>query len=462
MVDRVAALSRLTIIAPASRLDVALPVDMSLAELLPTLLRNAGEDLPDAGLKHGGWVLQRLGEQPFDTGKSLAALGVRDGEMLYFRPRDSQLPEFAFDDVVDAIATATKDRQNAWRPRATRLAGLTFAIVAIELGAVLTLLSGPDWHAPGVVAGAVAVALVVAGGILSRVVGDAGAGAALGYAALPYAFVSGLVALGGQRGLLEFGAAQLLSALAAVLLAAVLAAFVVADGMPGFLGAAMAAGSGALGALLSLLTGLDAAGGASVTVTALLAVTPLIPLASSRLAGLPLPFIPLNADDLRTDQGAVPGAAVLAKTTVADRFVTGLVGGTAALVSGCVVLLAPAGGTAPYFIAVVGGVALLRARLFHGRGQRACLLAAGGFAFAALAWEVAARGDQVVRLLAVLLPLLVTAAATVTLAHALPGRRLSPFWGRAGDIAESVLVISLVPLVLSVLGLYGFVRGLGG
>lgn len=462
MADKIAALCRLTIIAPASRLDVALPIDLSLAELLPTLLRNAGEDLPDAGLKHGGWVLQRLGEQPFDTGKSLAALGVRDGEMLYFRPKNAQLPEFAFDDVVDAIATATRNRQNAWRPRSTRLAGLTFAVVAVELGAVLTLLSGPGWLAPGVVAGVVAVLLVVTGGILSRVVGDAGAGVALGYAALPYAFVSGLVALGGRRGLFEFGAAQLLSALAAVLVVAVLAAFVIADSMPGFLGAAMAAGCGALGALLSLLTAMGAAGGASVTATFLLAVTPLIPLASFRLAGLPLPFIPLNADDLRSDQDAVPGPAVLAKTTVADRFVTSLVGGTAALVSGCVLLLAPFGGTAPYFVAVVGVVALLRARLFHGRGQRTCLLATGGFSFATLAWEVAARGDQVVRLLAVLLPLLVTAAVAVALARLLPGRRMSPFWGRAGDITESVMVISLVPLVLSVLGLYGFVRGLGG
>src|SRR5256714_14924149 len=54
-------LARVTVHTPQRRLDVALPEHTPLAELLPDLLRHAGEGLPDAGQAHGGWVLRRGG-----------------------------------------------------------------------------------------------------------------------------------------------------------------------------------------------------------------------------------------------------------------------------------------------------------------------------------------------------------------------------------------------------------------
>ena len=51
--------------------------------------------------------------------------------------------------------------------------------------------SGPPW-APGVAfAGACAILAVVAGAALSRAVGDGRAGGAIGYTALPHAFLAG-------------------------------------------------------------------------------------------------------------------------------------------------------------------------------------------------------------------------------------------------------------------------------
>ncbi|MEU5670390.1 EsaB/YukD family protein, partial [Micromonospora sp. NPDC047753] len=43
-------LSRITIVAPRTRMDLALPSDVPLADLLPTLLRYAGEDMADVPL----------------------------------------------------------------------------------------------------------------------------------------------------------------------------------------------------------------------------------------------------------------------------------------------------------------------------------------------------------------------------------------------------------------------------
>jgi hypothetical protein len=41
-----------------------------------------------------------------------------------------------------------------------------------------------------------------------------------------------------------------------------------------------------------------------------------------------------------------------------------------------------------------------------------------------------------------------------------PRKGVSPFWGRSLDLAEGALLLSLVPLCLAVLKVYGKVRGL--
>jgi hypothetical protein len=43
-----------------------------------------------------------------------------------------------------------------------------------------------------------------------------------------------------------------------------------------------------------------------------------------------------------------------------------------------------------------------------------------------------------------------------------PGRRLLPYWGRAGDLLQSAAAIGLLPSVLWVLGVYGDLRGIKG
>lgn len=139
-------LCRVTVVAPRRRIDVSLPADVPLAHMLPTLLRAAGEELADEGLAHSGWVLQRLDSEPFDPAQTMSALGVRDGEILYFRPRMAQLPEMSFDDVADVIASGIRERRDRWRPTTTRSFGLGAGGAALFVGAVVIALSGPPWH----------------------------------------------------------------------------------------------------------------------------------------------------------------------------------------------------------------------------------------------------------------------------------------------------------------------------
>ena len=95
-------LARVTIRAPRRRLDLAVPDQVPLAEVLPELLRRAGEagelrpptgaafpPPPHGPMSHpaGGWALRR-GDGAALAGESpLAQQGVRDGDVLYLVPR---------------------------------------------------------------------------------------------------------------------------------------------------------------------------------------------------------------------------------------------------------------------------------------------------------------------------------------------------------------------------------------
>ncbi len=115
-------LARVTISAPQRRVDVALPEHVPLAELLPEVLRHAGEGLADDGEKHGGWLLRRTDGVALATAQGLFPQGVRDGEVLHLVPARDDWPELEYDDVVEAIAEGARRRgtRRGRRPRPAR------------------------------------------------------------------------------------------------------------------------------------------------------------------------------------------------------------------------------------------------------------------------------------------------------------------------------------------------------
>ncbi|GHJ05911.1 hypothetical protein TPA0907_02780 [Micromonospora humidisoli] len=76
-------LARVTIAAPQRRMDVALPNGMLVGELLPHLLRHAGEGLGDAGEQQGGWVLRRATGTLLEATRNLAVQGVPRRELMH-------------------------------------------------------------------------------------------------------------------------------------------------------------------------------------------------------------------------------------------------------------------------------------------------------------------------------------------------------------------------------------------
>ncbi|SDH00946.1 type VII secretion integral membrane protein EccD [Sinosporangium album] len=455
------ALCHVTIVAPRKRADLALPADIPLPHVLPALLRAVGE-IDGESAAAPGWVLQRPGGTPFDLGQSLGALGVLDGEILYLLPRDAALPPALFDDVADVVATGVKEGTAQWTGAHTRRLGVGGSCALLTAGALGLVLGGPPWGVTAIVAGVLAVLLVVVAAIMSRSAGAASAGTPIGYTALPYGFLAGLFAPAGANELSQLGAPSLLAAFACTTLIASFSATLVGQGGAGFLGTAIASVVGVVGSAAVMLFDAPGAGVAAVAVTVLVALGPLIPTLAFRLARLPMPTMPTNAEELREDNQKLDSPVVLARTRHAQTYVTGMIVGTVLVVLGTQLLLLANGGWIALLMTLTLSLTmLLRARVFHGVGQRLWLLGGGLAGPAMLALTLSGTGGGSVAI-GVGVGLLWIAMLVAGLGIALPSARLSPFWGRAGDIVDVLLIVQLFPAALGVLEVYTWVRGLSG
>ncbi|MEO3798939.1 type VII secretion integral membrane protein EccD [Nonomuraea sp. B1E8] len=447
-----------TIVGPRRKADLALPADVPLPNVLPSLLRALGEVGGDAAAAPG-WTLQRLGGAPLDLGQSLGALGVLDGEILYLRPREAILPPALYDDVADVVASGVRDG-GVWSAKHTRLVGAGGAAGLLILGGFGLAVSGMPGVTVTIVAALLTLLLVVTGALLSRAVGDSMAGALIGHAALPYGFVAGLFAPGGTP--LAFGVPHLLSAFACTALVAAVAGAVISDGVPGFLGTAVAATVAGICAAVIMVWSAPPAGVAALAIAVLLAFSPLVPTLSFKLAKVPLPAMPTTAEELRSDNQRLDAAAIQERTRGAQRYATGMIAAIALSALMALVLLVFADGwVAAVMMVSLSLTLIMRARVFRGFGQRIWLIGAGLAGLSMLALSLISSGG-IVGSLAVAIGVLWVALTSVGIGLWLPTGKPSPFWGRAADILDLVLIVQLFPLALGVLEVYTWVRGLSG
>lgn len=456
---------RLVVTGPTSQVDVSVPVHVPLTDLMPALLRSLGTDLADRGLEHSGWVLQRLGEAPLDEDSTTEDLHLLDGDVVHLRPRSEQIPPLDFDDLVDGVATGIGARSGRWRPQTTRLACLV--AILFWLGCSLLVPLGDPVPASGAVTAAGAALVLLAGvTVWSRVTGDHVAGRMLVVGAIAFAAEAG--ALAGQWITPDGRSPAALSLLAGALLAltvGVAALVCTADrglfgppaiGALGLAGAAVAAG------LLSYPGGLSWLQVAAVLLVALIAVRAWIPLISFKLAGMTLPELPVEPDDLQKDIDPEDGKSLLDRTALADRYMTAL-HVVAGVVSGAALAwAATTPGRVPFLVVLIATLnQLLTLRPMTSAWQRLALgvPAALGLALALL---VQAGVGPLSRVVSVLLVFLVLAMSAVIGAHSLPRRRMTPIWGRVGDWSQTLTVVMMIPFVLYLLGAFAAVRRVVG
>jgi type VII secretion integral membrane protein EccD len=452
----VAPTCRVTVVTPFARVDVALPVRATLAELVPQLIRLAGAE-GQASSENPGWVLSRLGGAAFPAGLTVTAAGIRDGDVLYLNPRERQAAPLVFDDVIDAIASAAESRAGAWGPKvAYRIAVAATAVLLV--GATLLLLhslSGTVLAPVG--CGAFAVLMLLAGGALARAYGDAEAGVAAAAAGVPAALLAGMTAL--PPHVFSPGSGQLAVGLAAVTLYGVLVVVAVAHRLAWFLAVTVAAAFGAIGAAVVLLSGARAAEAAAVlpvVATALGAVAPMI---SLRLARLPLPTVPSDMDSFRAEEKPTMDESVLGQTSIAEGMLTALLGAFGLVVVGSVIVLTQ--GDSVWQVALVGVLALawlLRSRSYAGAAQRLVLVGTGLATLALLGGWLAGHGTQLSQFVACAV---VAAAGVISLLYANRVRRgrRSPHWSRLLDVVEFLSLLALIPIAGVVVNVYAAIRG---
>jgi len=462
-------LARVTISAPSRRVDVALPEHVPLAELLPEILRHAGEGLADDGEKHGGWVLRRTDGVALATTQGLYPQGVRDGEVLHLVPAHNEWPELEYDDVVEAIAEGARRRGSAWTPSSTRTATLAAAGVLLGVGLIAIMLAGPAWTAAAYVSLAVAVVLAFAGVTASRAYNDGRAGAALGAYAMPYAFAGGavLVASNDRVGVLAplpwLGDSELLAGSVALLIVAVLGGVGVAAALRLFTGGVVVGLLGAVSAVVSMFT--TAAGAAAVLISVLVCGIGALPLLAIRFGKMPTPpvTLPTGTDgSAGFTAGSVLDSArdrpdrevVFAAVTRTEELLAGMLLGHAVLAAGAFVVLATSGSLSSRILLAVSATALLlRSRLFVTLRQRVPLVVGGLVGVFALGVGLL-RSASALLLLVLVVAALLLAIVTVVAGATYSTRPPSPYLGRAADLVDTLVVVSVIPVACAVVGLY--------
>jgi type VII secretion integral membrane protein EccD len=453
-----ASLCRIRVQLPDRIADLAVPSDIPVADLLPALVGYLATEAQENSVDHSGWVLQRLGGAPLDEDHTLDSLELRDGETLFLRPSAETLPEAHFDDLVDGIGAALERQGGAWYPAASKR--LLLAVGLLLLAAALTVLLLPGAPGSPRAAGALVCGVVaLAGGLVAgRAVGDRTAATAYGLACLPFFGVAGWsLAAGPTTGQLaaQTQAADLLSAGAAVAGAAALALALTGGLAP------VLASAGVVGVALALLglvaTTADVTLGQSAGVVAVLAVLlgAFVPVLSFRLAGLRMPPLPTNAQQLQEGIEPHPSEHVTASSAVADSWMSALYAAIGVVCGGTLVLVSTEGTLASGIASAVFTLLLL---LHGGRlgsvAQRLALVLPGTLAATALLVRVAMSQPPSGRAVLVAVVLLAAGGATVA-SWTVPGRRMVPYWGRAGEILHSLCAVAVLPLALWVLGVYG-------
>jgi type VII secretion integral membrane protein EccD len=497
-----APITRISVLAPTTRVDVALPGDVPVAELLGVLVemteragaREAGPGWRGDAVRSAdrsaatGWTLAPLGDGPVDPRRTLDGLGVLDGDQLVLRRRDDAAPAPLYDDVVDAVAESTPASYRPWDAGWAHALGLVGAVVAgaLALGALLAAGRGPGTAGGLVTAGAAALVAIVAGSIgaaAPRLFSRPGPAAVLGVVAVLAAAVAGLAVVPSETPeaagplTVGIGAPHLLlaSALALVTAGGLLLGAPRADrtALAVLVGTATLAGiATAVGAVATVVGALAAARGAEVTAPAVaagagavaLVVLSALPRLGIALARLPLPQVPASAAELAEDTGAGDPAALDRRADRAHAMLAGLAGGTAAVLAvaaGVLALAHPDGwrGTACWVLAALLVVLpALRSRSYA-NALPATILVLGALAGGAVVGigAVAAAPAGIARV-GLAVGAVVLGAVVLALGAAGPRRQTSPAARRAVDLLEGVGIAAVIPLALAVCDLYTAVR----
>lgn len=150
--------SRVTVVSPDRRVDLALPDSVPVGDLMAQLLDLCTDHSDRIGAL--GWTLRPVGGIGLAWASSLDAARIRDGAVLELSPRPAPGARSAVEDVRDAIEDAVDQGVGSWTSADTTTGALltlcALAVMALSIPDLLATTSGNG----------IAVCLAVACGFL--------------------------------------------------------------------------------------------------------------------------------------------------------------------------------------------------------------------------------------------------------------------------------------------------------
>lgn len=476
-------LCRVSVIGGNTQIDVGLPSAIPVASFIGELVELIESRNPELGdteedpgsLQTQHWTLARLGREPISPNRTLTEAEVYDGELLVLRAVGAKETPALFDDVIDAVSRLTADSFRGWTPQAARWTGLVAAVLSATIA--MLLLAAGRAHGEGLAAPFVALgvglAAMVAATIAVRRYGDALAATWLSLGGLILLFTAGALFVPGSLGsphvLLGFSVTLLVAAAGYRATGVAATLFSLAITVSVF---------GAIAAAVDLIWSPALPKIAGGLLVGALIVISSVPRLAAVLARLPVPPVPTaggaidpaDHEPRPTIEGigaigatALPSAIGLGRRAkAANEYQTGVLAGcTLAAVVGAVGAADPLDGIRWQGIALAAVAAIilaLRGRSFADLTQAGSLIAGGAVTYVATTAGVA-LGNSDAGLVAVAL-LLVFAAAVVVFGIIGPHLEITPVMRRLNELFEYALIISVIPLVLWIMGVYGMARGI--
>lgn len=431
-------LVRVTVASGRRRVDLVLPSAVPVAELVPELARSVG--LLDAATVHGGYRVVTHDGRTLAHDAGLMIQGVEDGGLLTVSAGVDDDPPRVYDDVVEAMTDVVERELKPWEPAAGRRTALGAAALLLGVGAWSLLIQG-DALLAGV--GAAVIALVLGAGaiVLSRVQHERQAAVVVGLLGAAYGGVAGYLAA------VEWDVPVLTAVGLGILAVALVVVVGLEDGRPLLAAPVLLGGLMAVGGWLFGVTSWDA--GAVLTTVLVFVV----------VAGSVFPWLALSAtstrvdqlatvDDIQNDPDDIDPERVLADARTAHEILVGITSAVGLLV----VLVAPLavglGLAGTVLAALCCVVVMMRTRQYRtglevlvglGTGILGLLVTAVSVLVLHPDWRPTAAVALAVAGGLVLLTTLVPGGTSVRRA-------------RLGDVAETVALVALFPLLALAVG----------
>ncbi|GAA0389215.1 type VII secretion integral membrane protein EccD [Micromonospora gifhornensis] len=457
---------RVTVVGPQRRVDLAVPVTTAVAGLLPVLVSHAVPAHQQNAASSSGWVLQRLGEAPFELSGTPETLEWLNGEEIHLRRAEDPLPELDFDDLAEGVATVVNRRSDRWQPEYRRVLFLVLSAVAMVAVALVIVDRGPVLSQT-VSAGTFAAALLAAALVAGRRLTDGAFGLLFGCGSAFFAAVAASSALDGDPQGVAFTAPAGLAAAAAIVAVTgilLVSQRTVTPRLP-FTPLLLAGVCAAVVAVILLsrsLAGMTAPRVAAVAAVVLFGMVVLAPRGAVKFARLRGPQLPKTGADMQFDIEPEDPELVRSRTADANTYLVAGLGAAALLLPFLFAFTMRTPGWSGWtLVAVLSAAVLLRARSFLGLWQRISLVTAGTvgclLVIAHLSGTLSMGGRYllVAGLVGLLVPLVLAAMRPWP-------RRMLPFWEYAATFFDVVTAVAVLPVLAQVLGLYGWARGLFG